>query len=120
MPRRVATQTVPRPASPAAVPEGKEAAILDAALALFAERGFHGTAVPLVAERAAVGAGTVYRYFASKEALVNAVYQLWKARLGRALLDEFPVDAPFRRQFHELWTRLVRFATRERAAFSFL
>ena len=42
---------------------------------LFTERGFHGTAMPLVAERAGVAAGTIYRYFDSKEALVDAVFQ---------------------------------------------
>ena len=47
----------------------KREAILQAALELFAERGFHGTSVPSVAERAGVGAGTIYRHFESKEAL---------------------------------------------------
>ena len=68
--------------------------ILDAALSAFAERGFHGTPVPLIAERAQVGAGTIYRYFESKEALVNALYR----RSKLAFLDEvsagFPADRP--------------------------
>src|SRR5262245_20911865 len=45
----------------------KEEAILNAALELFVERGFHGTTVPSVAERAGVAPGTIYHYFASKE-----------------------------------------------------
>jgi TetR/AcrR family transcriptional regulator, repressor of fatR-cypB operon len=52
---------------------GKREAILNAALQLFTEFGFHGTAMPQVAERAGVGAGTIYRYFTSKEALVNTL-----------------------------------------------
>ena len=52
----------------------KHQKILSAALELFANRGFHGTAVPDVAKLAGVGAGTIYRYFENKEALVNAVY----------------------------------------------
>src|ERR1035437_2808422 len=49
----------------AAVPhvDDKREAILGAALELFAERGFHGTAVPQIADKAGVGAGTIYRYF---------------------------------------------------------
>ena len=62
----------------AANADERREAILAAALELFSERGFHGTAVPLVAEKAGVGAGTLYRYFESKEALVNALYQRWK------------------------------------------
>ena len=53
----------------------KREAIMAAALELFVERGFYGTAVPEIAERAGVGAGTIYRYFESKEALVNALYR---------------------------------------------
>ncbi|MEO6575075.1 MAG: TetR/AcrR family transcriptional regulator, partial [Polyangiaceae bacterium] len=84
--------------------------ILDAALELFAERGFHGTAVPLVAERAKVGAGTIYRYFASKEELVNALFKLHKTALSEALMRGFPVDAPAREQFHVFWKRAAVFA----------
>ena len=50
----------------------KREAILAAALEAFVEKGFHGTAVPEIAARAGVGAGTIYRYFESKEAVVNA------------------------------------------------
>ena len=98
----------------------KRAAILDAALALFSERGFHGTAVPLVAERAHVGAGTLYRYFESKEALVNALYRRWKEALASVLLDGFPLDAEPRVQFAECWRRLSGFALQNPRAFVFL
>jgi AcrR family transcriptional regulator len=85
-------------------------AILAAALRLFAEKGYHGTAVPEIAERAGVGAGTVYRYFESKEALVNALYQHWKTEYGRALMAGLPLDAPVRRVFRALWVGMCRFA----------
>jgi AcrR family transcriptional regulator len=98
----------------------KREAILDAALELFGERGFHGTAVPQVAERAGVGAGTIYRYFESKEALVNAVYQRWKTAMGRALMEEFPIQAPVREQFHVFWRRMADFSRRHRKAMMFL
>jgi len=98
----------------------KRDAILDAALALFAERGFHGTAVPLVAEKAGVGAGTLYRYFESKEALVNALYRHWKERLVQHLMADFPVAAPAREQFHYFWQRFGGFALLHSEGFTFL
>ena len=101
-------------------PNDKRRAILDAALDLFAERGFHGTAVPLVAERAGVGAGTLYRYFESKEALVNALYREWKMSLAASLLADFPVGAPPRSQFSECYRRLCTFALNFPKAFNFL
>jgi TetR/AcrR family transcriptional regulator, repressor of fatR-cypB operon len=95
-------------------------AILAAALELFAERGFHGTAVPEVAERAKVGAGTVYRYFENKEALVNALFQHWKGEYGRFLLAGLPVGAPFRTLFHEAWRRMGEFARKHPKVVQFL
>src|SRR5262245_1401210 len=91
----------------------KRDAILDAALELFADLGFHGTAVPLVAERARVGAGTIYRYFESKEALVNALYQREKRRMLDAVLAEFPVDKPAREQFRTFFVRMAAYAKAE-------
>jgi TetR/AcrR family transcriptional regulator, repressor of fatR-cypB operon len=83
----------------------KREAILEAALDLFGEYGFHGTAVPQIADRAGVGAGTIYRYFDSKEALVNTLFQSWKLRLLASIMDGFPLTAPLREQFHVLWSR---------------
>ena len=98
----------------------KREAIMTAALALFVERGFYGTAVPEIAERADVGAGTIYRYFESKEALVNAIYREQKLVFGRLALEGFPSTAPMREQFRQLWTRMARFATEHRDAFIFI
>jgi TetR/AcrR family transcriptional regulator, repressor of fatR-cypB operon len=98
----------------------KREVILAAALELFVERGFYGTAVPEIAERAGVGAGTIYRYFESKEALVNELYREHKLRFGQVALDEFPVTAPTREQFRVLWTRMARFAVDHPSSFVFL
>jgi AcrR family transcriptional regulator len=48
---------------------GKRQAILDQAIRTFAEQGFRGTDVQVIADGAGVGKGTVYRYFRSKEEL---------------------------------------------------
>jgi AcrR family transcriptional regulator len=89
----------------------KRDAILEAALALFVERGFFGTAVPEIADRAGVGAGTIYRYFESKEALVNAIYRQEKLRFAREVLAGFPAASTTREQFRALWMRMAKFAT---------
>lgn len=52
------------------------ARILDAALALFRERGYEEATMRAVAERAGVSTGNAYYYFASKEHLVLAYYEL--------------------------------------------
>jgi TetR/AcrR family transcriptional regulator, repressor of fatR-cypB operon len=99
---------------------GKREAILSAALELFAERGFHGTPMPLVAEKAGVGAGTIYRYFESKEALVNALFQHWKRIQNELILEHLPQEASPREQFHIMWQAIMRFARENPVAFSFM
>ncbi|MFC1835376.1 TetR/AcrR family transcriptional regulator [Thermodesulfobacteriota bacterium] len=87
----------------------KREAILDAALILFAERGFHGTSVAQIAERANVGAGTIYRYFEDKEVLVNVLYKYWKREMATAIIGDLPMGLPARQLFHEIWSRMLRF-----------
>lgn len=94
--------------------------IMQAALELFTERGFHGTPMPLVAERAAVAAGTIYRYFESKEALVNAIFQYWHARGEDYVFASRPVDLALREQFHVLFRRYVDFSLTHPVAMAFL
>ncbi len=52
--------------------------ILDAALDVFSEKGYHQATVDEIAERAGLGKGTLYRYFANKETLFN---ELVRSRL---------------------------------------
>ncbi len=98
----------------------KRTAILDAALSLFVERTYDGTPMPLVADRAGVGAGTIYRYFESKEALVNAVYRRCQASLAYRIIDTAPQGAPARELFHHIWWGLCNFAREEPEASAFL
>jgi AcrR family transcriptional regulator len=55
--------------------------ILDAALGLFAEKGFAGTTMRDIAAAADVSLGLTYRYFARKEDLALALYEGMSARL---------------------------------------
>jgi TetR/AcrR family transcriptional regulator, repressor of fatR-cypB operon len=94
--------------------------IMDAALACFVERGFHGTAIPQIAEKADIAAGTIYHYFDSKEALVNALYRTWKGVVAQRVFAAFPQAAPVREQFRVMWHEIVAFATSAPQAFAFI
>lgn len=75
--------------------------------------------MPLVAERAGVGAGTIYRCFASKEVLVNELFRFWKTELATAL--GAAAAAPTAREgFDRYWAGLTDFAVVRPAAFAFL
>ena len=53
--------------------EARPDEVLDAALAVFVEKGFAAAKVDDIARRAGVSKGTVYLYFASKEALMEGI-----------------------------------------------
>jgi AcrR family transcriptional regulator len=69
--------------------------ILQVAHEAFAESG--DTSLNVIAKRAGVGAGTLYRHFPTREALLLAVYQHDVARLvdsvGDVLAEHAPLDA---------------------------
>ena len=57
-----------------AVPGSTRDTIVNAALELFRERGFDGTTMRAVADRAGVSVGNAYYYFSSKDELVQGFY----------------------------------------------
>ncbi len=68
-------------------PTDKRRAILDAALILFTERGFHGTPTSAIAEEAGVATGTLFHYFKTKEELIESLYLDIKKDAGTVLRD---------------------------------
>jgi TetR/AcrR family acrAB operon transcriptional repressor len=52
---------------------GSREKLLDAALQLFAERGYHDTTIDAVASRAGISRGSIFWHFGSKDDLLRAV-----------------------------------------------
>lgn len=74
MTSKVSPGTSPAPARPRVRrKEARPGEIIDAAIALFAERGYGATRLEEVARRAGVAKGTLFVYFPTKEALFRAV-----------------------------------------------
>jgi len=60
----------------------KRRVILDAAIHVFARRGFHSCRVSDVADEAGVAYGLVYHYFSSKEEILNTLFtERWQLML---------------------------------------
>ncbi|MGN6105518.1 MAG: TetR/AcrR family transcriptional regulator [Kofleriaceae bacterium] len=55
--------------------------ILDAAEDLIAVRGLHGAALAQIAERAGLAVGTLYNYFADRDAMIQALFETRRATL---------------------------------------
>lgn len=75
--------------------ERTRAAIVSAALELFAERGFQATTVDEIAEQAEVAPRTFFRYFPTKEAVLFADARAQRERLVARLADRPEDEHPF-------------------------
>jgi AcrR family transcriptional regulator len=65
-------------ASRSAAQEERRRQILDAAVRVFAKKGYHACRVSDIAEEAGVAYGLVYHYFESKDAVLEAVFrEMW-------------------------------------------
>ena len=83
--------------------------IFNAARNLIAECGFHGSSVSLIADRAGVGAGTIYLYFKSKDILINDLYRDIEKRISAFILDAYPETRHVRERVIHLGTRLLAY-----------
>ena len=93
------------PAKRARRKEARPGELLEAALALFVEKGFAATRVEEVAARAGVSKGTLFLYFPSKEELFKAVV---RENASRHLHDAFREVAGYAGTSTELLHEFIR------------
>lgn len=94
--------------------------IIGAALELIAEHGFHGAPMAMVAERAGVAAGTIYRYFENKDVLICETYAHLEQQLMTAIMEEYPEGRPIRECYLHICSRLVHYFLASPMEFRFL
>ena len=87
----------------------KREEIVRAALELIAEHGFHGAPMSMIADRANVGTGTIYRYFENKDELITELYRDLEERIYPVLLEGYTPGKPFRERFLHLGTALLSY-----------
>ena len=68
--------------------------ILDAARAIFLERGFHETSIALIAERAGISEGSIFNHFKNKRSLFAAAMQIRSASILDSLHDRVGKGKP--------------------------
>lgn len=87
----------------------KREEIVRAALEIIAEHGFHNAPMAMIAERAGVGAGTIYRYFENKDLLITELYRELEERICDAVLDGYERERPVRERYLYLGAALLRY-----------
>lgn len=77
----------------------KRSAILEAALELIAVNGFHATPTSQIAQRAGVGIGSIYRYFKSKDDLIQELFTDLAEKSRLTIMRDWNEEAPVRDQY---------------------
>jgi AcrR family transcriptional regulator len=98
----------------------KREEIVRASLELIAEQGFHGAPMAMIAERAGVGAGTIYRYFENRDVLITELFRELEERLDPVIQDGYEPWKPIRERFFHVGTAILRYFIKNPLDFKFL
>lgn len=98
----------------------KRTAIMEAALKLFTERGFHGTSTAQISKDAGVATGTLFNYFPTKEDLINSLYFEVKGNLSQAMGKDIESENIFQDKLRKIWLNLVRWGVDNQEEFLFV
>ncbi len=94
--------------------------IMKAALELISEHGFHGAPMAMIAKKAGVGAGTIYRYFENKDALINELNRELEEKIMASLQTGYHREKPLRERFLHLATALCNYLVSHPTHFRFI
>ncbi len=98
----------------------KRGDIIQAALELIAEQGFHGAPMSEISAKAGVAAGTIYRYFENKEVLIKELHQELEEKIREHIQKGYPVEQPLRERFFFLLNELLRYFIKNPLHFRFI
>jgi len=76
--------------------------VIQATLEIIAENGFHNAPTSLIAKRANVGMGTIYRYFKSKDELIHAIYSERLNIVREYTLVDYDTASPLKERYLKL------------------
>ncbi len=100
--------------------EQRRSQLLEVAVELFAERGFHSTSMEDIADAAGITKPVVYQHFPSKRALYRELVEDVDAQLTDRLLAATTSAATGRERVQEGFAAYFRFVAAHRAAFRLL
>ncbi|WP_432823659.1 TetR/AcrR family transcriptional regulator [Trichloromonas sp.] len=86
----------------------KRTAIMQAAMELIAEQGFHGTPTSQIAQKAGTGVGTIYRYFKDKDELIEAIHETVHGVFINSFAENYDPQLPVRENYLRIFSALTR------------
>jgi AcrR family transcriptional regulator len=89
--------------------EDKRTALLDAATRIVSTLGT-GATTAAIAKEAGVATGSLFNYYSTKDALLNALYVKLNYEIADSLLPDYPVEAALRDRAWYVWNRYIAWA----------
>jgi TetR/AcrR family transcriptional repressor of multidrug resistance operon len=81
----------------------KRTKILTAAETILAEHGFYAFSMQNLADTAGVAAGTIYRYFASKEALMDELQKFIREEAAKSIFTNWQDSLKIEQKYQLMW-----------------
>lgn len=100
--------------------ESKRTRILETAMMLFNEFGFHATPTSKIAKKAKVSVGTLFNYFSSKEVLIHAIYLEIKIHSRHRFLEQLKEKTTEHDNLQSMWGAIIHWGIENPEEFSFL
>lgn len=98
----------------------KKQQILNSALHLFVEKGFHGTSTAEIAKKAGVATGTLFHHFKTKQELINSLYLHIKEQMLIAVTVDYQDGEQFKSNLKKLWLKFTQFGIDYSDMFQFI
>jgi AcrR family transcriptional regulator len=98
----------------------KKEKLLQAALKLFVEFGFHNTPTSKIAREAGIANGTLFYFFPTKDDLVKALYVDLKSQLAAHTAETIRNKTDLRAMMQGYYTATLIWAQQNRTAFRFM
>lgn len=96
----------------------KKQQLLEASIDLFAAEGFWNTPTSRIAKHAGVATGTLFNYFPTKDALIDAVYLHLSQEWGEHVFAGYPNNGDVKICLEHVWFRHIDWAVRYPARYS--
>ncbi|MEM7129251.1 MAG: TetR/AcrR family transcriptional regulator [Chloroflexota bacterium] len=77
-----------------AIREEAKGKLIESAMTIFANQGFANASIRKIAAEAGVSLGLLYHYFASKDELLQAVFEHCMERLGQGFSGVYEIEEP--------------------------
>jgi AcrR family transcriptional regulator len=88
----------------------RRSAILDALTEEIAQRGVSASTLA-VAKKAGVSEGTIFKHFATKDMLLNALYRELKLEIADVLISGFPRRLSVQSRLRHIWNRYIHWSS---------